>query len=50
MYYIRENVVVLASCYAVAKVLEENAQDGGLHAIVVGLGEGMQSQGGNRVS
>ena len=43
MHCIRENAVVLASCYVVAKVLEENAQDGGLHAIVVDLGEDMQS-------
>ena len=45
MCHIRENVVVAAPCHAVAEVLEENAQsqniDGGLHAIVVGLGEGM---------
>ena len=43
MCYIRENVVVAASCYVVAKVLEEGAQGGGLHAIVVDLGENMQS-------
>ena len=41
MYYIRENVVVVASCYVVAKVLEENVQDVKLHAIVVDLGENM---------
>ena len=45
MCYTRENVVVSAPCYAVAEVLEENAQSqgigGGLHAIVVDLGEDM---------
>ena len=41
MHHARENVVILASCYVVAEVLEENAQDGGLHAIVVDLGENM---------
>ena len=50
MCYIRENVVVVASCYVVAEVLEENAQDAGLHAIVVDLGENMQSQKGDRIS
>ena len=54
MYYIRENVVVVASCYAVAKVLEENVQSqnigGGLHAIAMDLGENMQSQKGDRIS
>ena len=50
----RENAAAFAPCYAVAEVLEEGAQSqgigGGLHAIVVGPGEGTQSQGGNRVS
>ena len=45
MHHARENVVVIASCYIVAEVLEENAQsqsvDGGLHAIVMDLGENM---------
>ena len=41
MCYIRENVVVVASCYVVAEVLVENAQDGELHAIVMDLGENM---------
>ena len=41
MYYIRENVVVVASCYVVAEVLEENIQDVELHAIVMDLGENM---------
>ena len=41
MYYIRENVAVVASCYVVAEVLEENVQGGKLHAIVVDLGEDM---------
>ena len=41
MYYIRENVVVVASCYVVAKVLEENVQGVKLHAIVMDLGENM---------
>ena len=41
MCYARENVVVVASCYAVAEVLEEGVQGGGLHAIVMDLGENM---------
>ena len=45
MHHARENVAAFASCYAVAEVLEEGAQSqgvgGGLHAIVVDLGENM---------
>ena len=41
MCYTRENVVVAASCYAVAEVLEEGVQGGKLHAIAMDLGENM---------
>ena len=41
MHCTREGVVVVAPCYAVAGALEEGAQGGGLHAIVMDLGENM---------